>query len=208
MCIYVLVLSTLQHKIFFTTMIFSFIQFTVLLVLVLSTSRYVYAFPNNVTDEQVLSFKASIIDDRMGVLSSWNNSIHFCHWEGVTCSPRLQRVTALNLSSRHLVGTMSPDIGNLSFLRAINLSQNNFHGSMPNQIGRLFCLRYLSLEYNFFKGVFPANLSHCADIRHINMYGNDLEGELPTEFASWVKLYLLNLGNNHFIGPIFSGHNL
>ncbi|XP_017214981.1 probable LRR receptor-like serine/threonine-protein kinase At3g47570 isoform X2 [Daucus carota subsp. sativus] len=145
---------------------------------------------------------ALITNDPLSVLSSWNNSIHFCHWNGIRCSRRRQRVTALNLTSQHLGGKLSPHIGNLSFLREIYLSENNFHGSIPNEIGWLFRLQYLDLGSNSFQGRFPANLSHCVDIRNISLAENELEGKLPTEFSTWPKLYLLNLGSNHFTGSI------
>ncbi|KAJ8617746.1 hypothetical protein MRB53_013932 [Persea americana] len=34
----------------------------------------------------LLAVKDGISDDPNGVLSSWNNSLHFCMWYGVTCS--------------------------------------------------------------------------------------------------------------------------
>ncbi|XP_074335665.1 putative receptor-like protein kinase At3g47110 [Apium graveolens] len=187
-----------------TTMIFNLLLFNILFVFLFGTSTtFISSFPSNVTDEQtLLSFKSSIRDDPMGALHSWNTSIHFCHWTGVICSRRRQRVTILNLSSLHLVGTLSPHIGNLSFLRRIYLYQNSFHGPIPNEIGRLFRLQYLYLNDNSFEGGFPANLSHCIDIRNISLSANDLEGELPTDFSPWSKLYKFNLGNNHFTGSI------
>ncbi|KAM4081917.1 hypothetical protein ACJW30_11G129800 [Castanea mollissima] len=36
-------------------------------------------------------------------MSSWNDSIHFCHWRGVTCGRRHQRVTVLDLQSQKMV---------------------------------------------------------------------------------------------------------
>ncbi|XP_074325660.1 LRR receptor-like serine/threonine-protein kinase EFR [Apium graveolens] len=182
-------------------MTFPFIIFLILLLF--ATSKvYVTAFSSNDTDHQaLLSFKDSVKDDPLGALDSWNNSIHFCEWHGVTCSRRRQRVTALNLSSQHLVGTLSPHIGNLSFLRLFYLYENNFGGSIPNEIGRLVRLQHLSLRNNLFNGVFP-DLSHCIDVRFIALSRNNLKGELPNEFASWSRLYALNLGNNHFSGSI------
>jgi len=38
---------------------------------------------NNATDLQaLLSFKSMLSD---GSMTSWNNSIHFCEWPGITC---------------------------------------------------------------------------------------------------------------------------
>ncbi|XP_074345835.1 LRR receptor-like serine/threonine-protein kinase EFR [Apium graveolens] len=185
-------------------MVFNFLQFNILLVLVFGTSAaYVYSFLSNVTDEHaLLSFKHSITDDPLRALVSWNSSSQFCHWTGVTCSRRRQRVTSLNLSSLHLVGTLSPHIGNLSFLRTLYLYQNNFHGLIPNEIGRLLRLRQLNLYSNSFQGVFPVNLSQCVDIRNISMRANHLEGKLPADFSSWSKLEGFDLSVNNFTRSI------
>ncbi|KAL1814880.1 putative receptor-like protein kinase At3g47110 [Daucus carota subsp. sativus] len=182
-------------------MIFPFLT---LLFVVLATSKItVFAFANNETDRLALqSFKASITNDSLGTLHSWNNSIHFCQWNGVTCSSRRQRVTALDLSSQHLVGTLSSHIGNLSFLRVLSLYDNDFHGSIPNEIGRLFRLQVLSLVKNSFQGGLPPNLSHCVDIEVIDLADNHLHGELPSEFSSWTKLQYFSLKENKFAGSI------
>lgn len=158
---------------------------------------------SNVTDQQaLLSVKAYITGDPNGVLSSWNHSVHFCNWEGIACSRRRQRVTVLDLSSQKLDGTMSPYIGNLSFLKLLYLDVNNFRGSIPGEIGKLFRLQYLYLGSNLFRGGFPMNLSHCADIRHIHVGENNLGGKLPSDFASWSKLVVFKTRINHFTGEI------
>ena len=60
-------------------------------------------------------FKAKISDDLLGVMSSWKDSIHFCQWRGVSCGRRHQRVTLLDLQLQKFIGTISPNVGNLSF---------------------------------------------------------------------------------------------
>ncbi|XP_074342335.1 uncharacterized protein LOC141679856 [Apium graveolens] len=168
---------------------FSLLRSIISLIVIFESIRNAYAILSNITDQEALLFdKASITADPLGVLRPWNESIHLCSWNGITCSHRRQRLTTLNLSFQKLVGTFSPYIGNLSFLWGINLYQNNFHGSIPSEISRLFRLQYLNLGSNSFEGGFPTNLSHCVNIRNINMYANHLQGKLPTEFASWHKL--------------------
>ncbi|KAB1226272.1 hypothetical protein CJ030_MR1G003751 [Morella rubra] len=55
----------------------------------------------NETDRlALLDFKSKITHDPMGVMSSWNDSVHFCQWQGVTCGRRHQRVTRLDLHSK------------------------------------------------------------------------------------------------------------
>ena len=86
---------------------------------------------NEVDRLSLLAFKAEIVTDTLGILSSWNESLHFCHWPGITCGRRHQRVTVLDLQSSGLAGHLSPHIGNLSFLRILNLQNNSFSHTIP-----------------------------------------------------------------------------
>ncbi|KAL7164765.1 hypothetical protein ACSBR2_040631 [Camellia fascicularis] len=172
----------------------------VLIVTPLGTPSFI---PTNETDHQaLLAIKDLIPVDPLGALSSWNHSIHFCHWQGVTCSHQHQRVTALNLSSLALAGSVSPHIGNLTFLRIIDLHNNSFHGNVPPEIGRLFRLKYFSLLNNSFQGEFPTNLAHCSNLRVINVANNHLEGKIPIELSSLPNLLQLNLAKNDLTGTI------
>jgi len=87
------------------------------------------SLPNHNGDEGALvAFKAKITR-HSSVLDSWNQSTSYCSWEGVTCGRRHRwRVVGLNLSSQGLAGTISPAIGNLTFLRLLDLSYNSLQG--------------------------------------------------------------------------------
>lgn len=113
----------------------------------------------NETDEvTLLEFKSVIIDDPLGVLASWNSSIHYCKWHGVTCAPRHQRVTVLDLQSLQLGGSISPHIGNLSFLQKLHLQNNKIVGNIPTEIGKLVNLQRLELWNNQLSGHHPIKL--------------------------------------------------
>nr|GFA54685.1 leucine-rich repeat protein [Tanacetum cinerariifolium] len=71
---------------------------------------------NEIDYHALLSFKSKITHDPYNVLTSWNHSIHFCEWSGISCGKRHKRVTALRLGSHGLEGSLSPYVGNLSFL--------------------------------------------------------------------------------------------
>nr|XP_028961764.1 putative receptor-like protein kinase At3g47110 isoform X2 [Malus domestica] len=157
---------------------------------------------NEVDRLSLLAFKAEIVTDTLGILSSWNESLHFCHWPGITCGRRHQRVTVLDLQSSGLAGHLSPHIGNLSFLRALNLPNNSFSHTIPPEIGRLFRLERLLLYNNSFGGHIPFNISRCSNLQYLGLYGNTLSGELPTEIGSLSKLRLLDLSKNIFYGKI------
>lgn len=114
---------------------------------------------NNSTDKlALLEIKAKITDDPLGVMSSWNDTLNFCEWYGVTCGRRHQRVTTLNLSSSKLTGIVSPYLGNLTFLTELYLDNNNFTGTIQPEITSLQRLQYLWLAGNSIGGKIPSNI--------------------------------------------------
>ncbi|GLT96481.1 hypothetical protein SLE2022_140990 [Rubroshorea leprosula] len=118
-------------------------------------------------------------------MNSWNESLHFCDWMGVTCSRRHKgRVTLLSLESCGLFGSIPPQIGNLSFLRGINLADNNFQREIPQEIGRLIRLRFLNLSSNALQGEIPGNLSFCSNIEVLNVSHNLLVGKIPNSLET------------------------
>nr|XP_043633712.1 putative receptor-like protein kinase At3g47110 [Erigeron canadensis] len=150
----------------------------------------------------LLAIKSCITDDPQGVLVSWNTSFGFCQWQGVTCGRRHPRVTKLDLGSRGIVGSLSPHIGNLSFLRVINLESNTFEGVIPPQLGNLFRLQILNLGNNSFEGEVPASLSNCTRLNVLWLGRNDLVGKLPQKLSALVNLMTINIHTNGFTGEI------
>ncbi|KAB1216913.1 hypothetical protein CJ030_MR4G016074 [Morella rubra] len=161
------------------------------------------ATPTNETDRlALLKFKESISMDPYGTLSSWNDSIHFCNWYGITCSRRRQRVAALYLQNHNLYGTVSPYIGNLTFLRFINLRNNSFYGEIPQEVGRLLRLQHLNISNNMLGGEIPVNLTSCSKLSSLNLNLNKLIGNIPAELGSLTELVLLAVGRNKLTGRI------
>ncbi|OWM83861.1 hypothetical protein CDL15_Pgr004292 [Punica granatum] len=156
----------------------------------------------NETDRLALvEFEANIVDP-LGVLSSWNSSHHFCQWFGVTCGQRHQRVTRLELYSQDLSGTISPYIGNLSFLRVLNLKNNSFQSTVPLEVSHLSRLRTLFLNNNSLSGTIPPSLSNCSNLVNIDLSNNILEGQLPLDLGSLSKLKWLRAQYNELNGVI------
>ncbi|CAK9168899.1 unnamed protein product [Ilex paraguariensis] len=158
----------------------------------------------NTTDRLALiAFKAKITADPLGAMSSWNESIHFCKWYGVTCSRRQhQRVIELDLGHKKLSGTMSPHTGNLSFLKILILTNNSFHGDIPPELGRLQRLEYLWIQTNSFGGEIPANISYCSNVISFGAHFNKLVGKIPMELGSMSKLQDFGGNNNNLTGII------
>ncbi|KAM2983924.1 hypothetical protein FF2_009788 [Malus domestica] len=114
--------------------------FFLLVLCMMSTSPESAAFPSstllgNESDRlALLDFKKRITEVPLSVMSSWNHSIHFCSWVGITCHHATQRVLILDLEDKQLVGSIAPSIGNLTRLIEISLGINKFHGEIPQQL--------------------------------------------------------------------------
>ncbi|XP_057488834.1 probable LRR receptor-like serine/threonine-protein kinase At3g47570 [Actinidia eriantha] len=157
----------------------------------------------NETDRlALLAFKAKVTEDPFQVTSSWNATVHFCKWPGVTCGRRHQRVTILNLMSQKLVGTISPHLGNLSFLRVLHLQNNSFTGEIPPELGYLKRLQILRLHNNSISGVIPADLSACSELVIFNLFNNRLVGKIPSQLGEFSKLEIIHIGSNNLTGLI------
>ncbi|CAM8992518.1 unnamed protein product [Rhodiola kirilowii] len=137
-----------------------------------------------------------------GALSSWNASLHFCEWQGITCGKRHKRVIAIELIEEKLNGVVSSSIGNLTFLRGLYLTNNSLHGEIPKQIGQLWRLQHLSLRGNNFEGRIPVELSNCSNILRMSFYDNNLSGRIPPQLVSLSKITIFNVGQNNFVGEM------
>ncbi|CAL4886700.1 unnamed protein product [Urochloa decumbens] len=154
---------------------------------------------NNSTDMLALiDFRQAITSD----LNSWNNSVDYCRWNGVTCSrTHPGRVTELNLTGQSLEGQISPSLGNLTLLKIVDLSSNSLSGQLPN-INRLRKLRRLDLKNNKLQGLEPDALKNCSSLLYLDLSENKLAGSIPPEISFLYNLKYLSLQSNNFSGVI------
>ncbi|CAI0415996.1 unnamed protein product [Linum tenue] len=150
----------------------------------------------------LLQLKASLTGDPLQITSSWNSSTHFCQWRGILCGRKHQRVTVLNLQSLQLSGTLSPYIGNLTFLRRLYLFNNTLAGTIPSEIGRLRRLEELYLTNNSFSGEIPPSISRCSNLVAFDAGYNRLEGNLPPEIGSLSNLRIFSVRRNSLAGNV------
>ncbi|CAM8958303.1 unnamed protein product [Rhodiola kirilowii] len=164
------------------------------------------AFSNETDMLALLALKNGFLDgtgnDIPLPLSSWNASLHFCRWPGITCGRRHQRVTALDLARMRLTGTLSPHIGNLTFLRFLNLTGCNLKGVVPEEIGQLSRLRVFRMRYNALRGSIPLHLTNCSELRIIDLGQNHLTGTIPSQLGSMSELEFLSMDMNNLTGDI------
>ncbi|CAL5417255.1 unnamed protein product [Camellia sinensis] len=187
---------------------------------------------NNETDRAALeAFKAAIVQDPFGALSSWNHSLHYCLWNGILCSHRHpDRVIGITLRSHGLIGSLSPHVGNLSFLKRIvlpnnswemggipnNLSgcsklewldfiNNNLTGNIPAELGSLPRLQTLGLSKNKLSGTIPPFIGNLSSLFQIYLLECNLHGEIPAEIARLRGLAYVDLSANNLSGKVPSG---
>ena len=103
----------------------------------------------------------------------------------------------LDLQSSKPVGSISPHVRNLSFLKNISFSNNNFHNEIPSEIDRLRKLQFLLLYNNTLTGKILRNLSQCTNLKYINFGRNLLDGEIPATLGTWLKLQFVSFERNY-----------
>ncbi|XP_052165145.1 receptor kinase-like protein Xa21 [Oryza glaberrima] len=162
----------------------------------------------------LLSFKSLITSDPRQVLSSWdtaNNgtnmaSFVFCQWTGVSCNDRRHpgRVTALCLSDISLVGTISPQLGNLTLLRVVDLSANSLDGQIPSSLGGCPKLRAMNLSINHLSGTIPDDLGQLSKLAIFDVGHNNLAGDIPKSFSNLTSLLKFIIERNFIHGQDLS----
>ncbi|XVE99731.1 hypothetical protein REPUB_Repub03eG0226100 [Reevesia pubescens] len=180
-----------------------FLLFIVLLITLLSISfKPALALGNEIDRLALLALKDQVVGGSPGALNSWNDSLNFCHWQGVRCGRRHQRVSTLNLVGLKLSGSISPLIGNLTFLREVDFSDNKLKGNIPVELGHLRRLRYLNLSVNHLQGQLPVELTNCSYLQVLILRYNNLTGEIPFNLGSMKNLTQFSLGVNNLFGTI------
>nr|XP_048332984.1 probable LRR receptor-like serine/threonine-protein kinase At3g47570 [Ziziphus jujuba var. spinosa] len=162
---------------------------------------------NNNTDMlALLALKSKIqLPSKSPILGSWNTNTSLCNWYGVSCSLRhQQRVSALNISYMNIHGTISPQIGNLSFLRVLNLSCNSFGGPIPETVGRLRLLRVLNFRDNQLDGSIPStiNAQMLTKLEILDLQYNHLVGTIPPSVLNFTTLKGISLSSNRISASI------
>ncbi|MBA0601584.1 DNA damage-repair/toleration protein DRT100 [Gossypium raimondii] len=157
----------------------------------------------------LLGFKAKILKDSTGSLSSWVGK-DCCggDWEGVGCNPT-GRVNTLALqrperdSTLYMKGTLSSSLGSLQFLEVLVISGMKFiTGPIPESLSNLSRLKQLVLEDNSLQGNIPSGLGRLSFLQTLSLAGNHFNGVVPLSLGNLRNLVMLNLGRNSLTGSI------
>ncbi|MGC1379292.1 MAG: hypothetical protein WA821_23880, partial [Anaerolineales bacterium] len=133
--------------------------------------------------------------------TGWLQTVTPCSWAGVTCGGGTN-VTALNLESNQLSGSIPAGLGNLTKLEVLFLYNNALSGSLPAGLGNLANLTDLWLGINHLSGSIPAELGNLTNIKFLDLSSNALSGSIPAQLGSLANLTLLNLSTNVLSGSI------
>lgn len=164
------------------------------------------SYGNEMDRLSLLAFKDAISLDPQQTFMSWNHSTHFCNWEGVLCRVKApRRVTSLNLTSRGLVGHISPSLGNLTFMRSLALTGNTLAGEIPPLLGHLHRLQTLLLNSNTLQGRVPT-FANCSKLKVMDVSKNNLVGHLhanlPLHFKCCTFGLITLLAQSQLLLPI------
>ncbi|KAL3724524.1 hypothetical protein ACJRO7_029664 [Eucalyptus globulus] len=158
--------------------------------------------------------------------SGWSSSTPYCKWDGVNCDSS-SRVTAINLASRSLAGTLPADLSSLSRLKTLSLQKNAFSGPVPS-LANLASLQEVYLDVNNFTSVPSGAFAGLTSLQTLSLSNNfnldpwaipselnqstalvtfyagnaNVVGSLPDFFGSFPSLQSLRLSYNNLTGPL------
>ncbi|GKF41768.1 kinase-like domain-containing protein [Tanacetum coccineum] len=115
---------------------------------------------------------------------------------------RHKRVNAIVLYSYGLEGSLSPHVGNLSFLCRVYLWHNSFQGTIPPELGRLSRLRHLILYDNKLSGVILKEISFLSKLKILQISDNKLEGGILPSMGNITSLEVFTASRNPLGGSI------
>lgn len=125
----------------------------------------------------LLSFKAGITEDPLGILSSWKKGSDCCSWFGVICITS-DRVTELRILGSSVLGvgflsvTISPSLAILEHLETLSFTHLlNITGPFPEFLFRLPKLRYVTIRDNRLSGPLPVNIGSLSELVELDLEG-------------------------------------
>ncbi|KAJ9130024.1 hypothetical protein P3X46_035050 [Hevea brasiliensis] len=102
-------------------------------------------------------------------------------WNVLNCSydNNPPRIISLDLSSRTLIGEITPSLSAFKAIQSLDLSYNKLTGILPNSFSELLNLTLLDLSYNELTGPVPEFLAQLPNLNTLNLIGNKFTGSIP-----------------------------
>ncbi len=134
------------------------------------------------------------------IKTNWLTNEPLETWYGITIFD--ERVIEIVLYENVLVGSIPPEIGNLSNLEGLDLESNNLSGSIPSEIGNLSNLTHLDLSSNNLSASIPFEIAFLAQLTNLLLGSNQFSGVISPAIGSLLKLQVLTINNNQLTGSI------
>ncbi|XP_074357194.1 receptor-like kinase TMK4 isoform X1 [Apium graveolens] len=157
----------------------------------------------------------------------WSSSASYCDWPGINCDESKQHVTAINMASKSLTGSLPTQLSSLSQLKTLAFQNNNLSGSLPS-LSNLSSLQQIFLDSNaftfipqdFFVGlsslqtfsisdngklsswVLPDSFKDCVSLVNLSASSASIVGSIPDFFDSFPSLQNLRLSYNNLTGVL------
>ncbi|MBL7850121.1 MAG: VCBS repeat-containing protein [Cyclobacteriaceae bacterium] len=109
-------------------------------------------------------------------------------------------ITGIALDGNNLVGTIPPELGDLTALETLEMGVNQLSGGIPPELGNLANLIDLNLAVNQLTGSVPMELANLSNLQALALSNNQLSGNLPIELQNLSSLQFAFLGFNQFTG--------
>ena len=132
---------------------------------------------------------------------NWSTDTSITEWERIDVGDA-GVVIRVSLSSRSLIGPVSPEFGRLSGPRYLDLRHNSLSGEIPVELGNLTRLQQLDLSGNELEGGIPVELGNLTRLQQLYLGRNGLGGEIPAELGNLTRLRSLDLSGNELEGSI------
>ncbi|KAJ9698918.1 hypothetical protein PVL29_007807 [Vitis rotundifolia] len=146
------------------------------------------------------------LNDPMNNLTNWNRGDPCTsNWTGVWCfyskmNDGYLHVQQLQLLNMHLSGTLSPELGRLSYMTILLLNGNKLTGSLPEELGYLPNLDRIQIDQNQISGPIPISFANLNKTKHFHMNNNSISGQIPPELSRLPELVHFLLDNNNLSG--------
>jgi len=133
--------------------------------------------------------------------NTWWDSLNEANsWHGIWASGG--HVTRVIPYDNNLVGTIPPQLGNLSMMEYLDLSRNQITGPIPPEFGALSNLTNLVLQFNQINGSLPPQIGNMTSLVNMRVDNNQISGSLIPELGNLANLAWLEIHHNQLGGSI------
>ncbi|XP_062171198.1 probable LRR receptor-like serine/threonine-protein kinase At1g06840 [Alnus glutinosa] len=169
-------------------------------------AQHLVTNPIEVTALQAI--KTSLIDPNKN-LNNWDQGDPCTsNWTGVVChnatfsDDGYLHVDRLQLLKMNFSGSLSPELGRISYMTILDFMWNNISGSIPKEIGNITSLELLLLNGNQLTGPLPEELGSLSNLDRIQIDENHISGPIPISFSNLNKAKHFHMNNNSISGQI------